>query len=169
MAEQKSSKNFPNEDQFRAFMDSSPIFAWAKDAEGRYVYVNKTYESTFGSRMDNWRGKTDLEIWSPESAEQIQRNDIVVLEQQRIVNDVQTLAAAEGGRSYLICKFPFRDESGDPPVGEVGVDISEQKRLEEELRLSEKRFQTLSDLALEGVIIHDREKVVDACTSGERV
>ena len=81
MSESESpDQRFPeNADQFRAFMDNSPILAWAKDQLGRYVYLNKTYKHSFPDRLANWAGKTDFEIWSAETASHFRENDRVGL------------------------------------------------------------------------------------------
>ena len=36
---------------FNSFMDNSPAVAFMKDAEGRYVYVNKPFERLFGEKL----------------------------------------------------------------------------------------------------------------------
>lgn len=137
-------------DQFRSFIDRSPIFAWAKDEQGRYVFLNQTYLHTFPERLQNWAGKTDLEIWSQETAETFRKNDRRVLEEREVINAVEELDSADGGRSYLISKFPFIDAAGRLLVGGVGVDISEQRRLERELRHSEERLRLAQNAAAIG-------------------
>jgi hypothetical protein len=57
--------------------------------------------------------------------------------QRTNTDDIEALTPADGGQSSPICKFPFQDAAGHRFVGGIGVDISEQKRLEGELRLSE--------------------------------
>jgi PAS domain-containing protein len=50
LTERKRSEEELRETQafFNSFMDNSPAVAFMKDAEGRYVYVNKPFERLFG-------------------------------------------------------------------------------------------------------------------------
>ena len=68
-----------SEERFRAFMDNSPTIAWAKDEQGRHTYLNRAYEKRFGVRLEDWRGKTDFELWPPEIASTFRKNDLAVL------------------------------------------------------------------------------------------
>ncbi len=47
------------------------------------------------------------------------------------------------GRTYDIHDFPFRDWDGSPLVMEMGIDITEQKRAEEEIRRHQGRLEDL--------------------------
>jgi PAS domain S-box-containing protein len=56
-----------SEERFATFMDNLPGFAWLKDVQGRYVYLNKrvTQLPSYGA---NWLGKTDAELWPADLA-----------------------------------------------------------------------------------------------------
>src|SRR5258705_4598106 len=46
---------------FNSFMDNSPAIAFMKDADGRYVYVNKPFERLFGPSLESLRGRTSFD------------------------------------------------------------------------------------------------------------
>ena len=68
-----------SEERFRLFMDHSPTIAWIKDEEGRHIYLSKTYERRFDVRLEDWRGKTDFDLWPQNIAEIFRKNDLAVL------------------------------------------------------------------------------------------
>jgi PAS domain S-box-containing protein len=56
-----------------------------------------------------------------------------------------------------------RGPDGEPAAFEGSLrDITDRKRSEESLRESEERFRTLSQAALEGILIHENGKILDA-------
>ncbi len=135
-----------SEERFRAFMDNSPAIAWAKDEQGRHTYLNRAYEQRFHVRLEDWKGKTDFELWPPEVADAFRRHDLAVLAADRPLDMVEKATGPDGSHSWWwIFKFPFRDASGRRYVGGVGIDITERKRMEEELRQSENRFRAIAD------------------------
>ncbi len=126
----------------RAFLDNSATVAWMKDTEGRYVYLSSNFERRFGVRLDDALGRTDFDLWPREMAQQFQDNDCLVLRQDRGVEAVEEAQDPDGGRSWwLSYKFPYRDESGKRYVGGLGVDITDRKRAEEELELSQEELR----------------------------
>jgi two-component system CheB/CheR fusion protein len=124
-----------SEERFRTFMNNSPFIAWAKDEEGRHVYLNRVYEDRFGVRLDDWRGKTDVELWPPDVARTFRDNDLAVLASGNTVEVVEEATDREGvRREWWNFKFSFADASGRRYVGGVGLDVTERRRMEEALR-----------------------------------
>ena len=68
-----------SEARFNAFMENSPITAFIKNEEGRLLYINSTFERTFELQNVDWRGKTDSELWPPETAKMLRANDVAIL------------------------------------------------------------------------------------------
>ena len=134
-----------SEERFRAFMDNSPALAWIKDEAGRYVYVNKTFERYFGVWFQEWRGKTDFDLW-PEDAQHFRDNDLAALTSGQATEQIEETSSPSGEHDYWWnFKFPVQDAKGGKYVGGVAVNITERKRAEAMLRESEE----LRRLALE--------------------
>lgn len=131
-----------SEERFRAFMNNSPAIAWMKDEQGRMVYLSGTYEKRLGLRLEDYRGKTDFDLWPREIAEEFWRHDLEVLRTGRTLEVVEETPAADGGRFYWwIFKFPFQDASGRKFVGGIGADITERRRMEDMLRRMNDRLE----------------------------
>lgn len=128
----------------RSFLDNSATVAWMKNAEGRYVYISPSLERRFHTRSENWIGKTDFELWPPEIAETLRKNDLVVLRENRVIETVEEVENSDGSRSWWLShKFPFQDAAGQRYAGGLGVDITERKQIEAALRESEARYLSL--------------------------
>ena len=59
------------------------------------------------------------------------------------------------------------DGAGGRLLHGVSIDVTRQKALERELRASEERFARLSNVSIDGVIVHERGRIVDANATAE--
>ncbi|MBI4402203.1 MAG: PAS domain S-box protein [Nitrospirae bacterium] len=136
-----------SEERFKAFMDNSPTVAFMKDEQGRYVYVNQPFERRFSKVSTEWLGKTDEELWPPETARQFRANDDVALAGEAPIECVETVPDPTGGlQHWLVLKFPVTDARGRRYLGGAAMEITERKRLEAQLRHTE-RLAELGTLA----------------------
>jgi two-component system sensor histidine kinase UhpB len=123
------------EERFRVFMDNSPALAWAKDEQGRYVYLNAAYERQMQVRLADWLGRTDFDVWPHEVAEVFWANDQKVLANGTPIHVVESASTlANEHEHWLITKFLIQDSRNRRFVGGVGIDISDLKRTEQSLR-----------------------------------
>jgi two-component system cell cycle sensor histidine kinase/response regulator CckA len=142
-----------SERRFEAFMQSLPGGAFLKDSAFRYVYYNQPAQFWKEFRYEPIVGKTDLELFPEEVAKFFEQSDHTVLDQGVRVAWVHTFEFDHVPRTLLVNKFPIYDEAGKPVmIGGVLIDITEQRRLEEQLRLSQK-MEAIGRLA--GGVAHD--------------
>ena len=122
---------------FAAFMDHLPAYAWIKNTDGSYMYINERVKTLLAFQHD-CLGKTDADLWPSDLAALYRENDLKVIKTGKDVETVESLIVNGEQRCLLVTKFPIFDESGAViMVGGTSVDITEHKRVEEALRESE--------------------------------
>lgn len=142
-----------SEERFNAFMDATPVIAWVKDEQGRYQYMNRACLRTFGMENEDWLGRSDFDLTSPEHAEAWCRNDRTVLSTNQPVEALEEVTTP-GGQALVLqsIRFPFRGIDGERCVGGAAIDITHQKRSEMQLRQAQK-MEAVGQLT--GGIAHD--------------
>ncbi|OQW32763.1 MAG: hypothetical protein A4E19_05235 [Nitrospira sp. SG-bin1] len=122
-----------SERRFASFMDNLHGFAWIKDVQGRYLYINRLFEESLIQGLD-WKEKTARELWPEEIAEQYELSDKKVRENKAPLHEVAPFVRDGEIRHALVSKFPIVDHKGTPVLlGGVAVDITERKQAEEAL------------------------------------
>ncbi|MBA2736319.1 MAG: PAS domain S-box protein [Pyrinomonadaceae bacterium] len=149
---------FDSQELFQAFMSHSPVVAFMKDEQGRYVYVNKCWENLFSLTLADIQGKSDFALMPEETAQQFWENDRKVFSSGQPVELIETIPAAGGAITFwTVIKFPFTDAKGQKFVGGVAIDITKQKEDEEKLRRSERHYRHLIESSQGFICTHDRE------------
>jgi PAS domain S-box-containing protein len=139
-----------SEQRFSSFMDNVPGFAWMKDAEGRYVYANKLFQSLLRGR--EWRGRTTAEVWPSEIAPTLSANDDRVMESKGPLQIVETVVQAGEERAVLSSKFPILNGNSEVAfVCGIGIDITEGRRAEQHVR----EQANIINLAHDAILVRD--------------
>ncbi|HEV7843416.1 MAG TPA: PAS domain S-box protein, partial [Pyrinomonadaceae bacterium] len=142
--------------RFTMFMENMPGLAWIKDLHGRYVYANDDAVKAFGTPLRELYGRTDEEIFPPETAAAFKANDRLALRDGAVVQTIETLAQADGVHHSIVNKFPITGPDGETVmVGGIAIDITEYKLAEEELQKSELRYRALFETSQDGIMIVD--------------
>ena len=121
------------EAHYRAILDAAPPVIFVKDLQGRYVLVNRAFESFIRRNRGELLGRTDEQLYSPEIAEAFRRNDAEVMRRNGPVESEEWAPHVDGLHAYHSIKFPLLDTSGQLyALCGISTDISIQKRAEEE-------------------------------------
>jgi PAS domain S-box-containing protein len=130
-----------SEQRFAGFMDHLPGLAWIKDLQGRYLYANDSAQTAFQAPRARLYGKTDEEVFPPETAVQFRENDRRALALGAGVQVIETLAHADGTVHHsLVNKFPIPGPGGEPAlVGGMAIDITDRLDAEQALREAGRR------------------------------
>jgi PAS domain S-box-containing protein len=130
-----------SEERFARFAQHLPGLAWIKDLEGRYVYVNDAGARAFDRPREDVYGRTDLELFDPDTAARFRLNDRRAVEAGKGIEAVEHLALPDGTMHHsIVSKFPIFDPDGSIRlVGGVAIDITERVHAEEALRQADRR------------------------------
>ncbi len=130
-----------SEQRFARFMQHLPGLAWIKDVDGRYIYVNEAAERAFRTPREKLYGKTDEEVFPPETAARFRENDRKALASGLGVRVIETLEHEDGVLHHsLVSKFPIPGPDGTPAlVGGTAIDITDRIRAEEALKEADRQ------------------------------
>ena len=122
--------------------ESTTDAVFVKDREGRYLLANPAAARNVGLTVEQMLGKTDVEVFTPETGRRIMEKDREILKTGESITYEEAATAAEVTRTFLTTKGPYRDAQG-AIVGVLGIarDITERKRSEEEFRKSQQRLR----------------------------
>jgi PAS domain S-box-containing protein len=121
-----------SERRFALFMQYLPGLAWIKDLQGRYAFVNDSAERVFGKPRDQLCGKSDEDIFPPETAALFQENDRRAVATGKAVQVIETLTHDDGIVHHsLVSKFPIPGpDGGTLLIGGIAIDVTDRKRAE---------------------------------------
>ena len=126
----------------RGITEGTTDTVFVKDLQGRYLMVNSAGAAFVGKTVEETLGKTDRELFAPETAQVIVNADRRVLEKGVTQTFEERITAGGVTRTYLSTKGPYRDSHGQI-IGLLGVarNVTEQKRAEEEIRQSQQKLR----------------------------
>lgn len=137
-------------EESRRFMsdliENSGSLVYVKDLDGRYITVNRRWEEVAGVSRDIAYLKTDAQIYEKDSAMAFVRNDLLVMESEKILEVEEALLTPSGTHYFLSVKFPVRDKEGKVNgLCGISLEVTDRKRVELELRKSEEKYRSLID------------------------
>jgi two-component system, cell cycle sensor histidine kinase and response regulator CckA len=129
-----------SEAQLTAFMNFIPALVLIKDHELRLIYTNETYKQFFPA--DEWIGKKPHVLFPPEIADSMVAEDTDALEKGYASYEENWTDKQGKLHIFFTQKFRINILDKDPLLGAIISDITERKRMEEELAKNETLVRT---------------------------
>ncbi|MBM4200118.1 MAG: EAL domain-containing protein, partial [Gammaproteobacteria bacterium] len=146
-----------SEEKLLAIMNHSTALLSVKDVSGRYVFVNRAFESFFDVPSVEVLGRTAHQALPEDLAQQFWEKDTDVLRQQGPLETEDLVVKAGEERCLLSVRFPLRGEDGlIYATCTQATDVTERKRNEQALMLAARVFEK----AGEGIMVTDAHQVI---------
>ncbi len=124
-----------SQERLQDIVDNTTAVIYVKDVSGRYLLINSRYESVFHVTRANVVGKTDYDLFPPETAAAFQANDHAVIGANESIDFEEIAPLDDGPHTYISVKFPLYDSAGVIyAVCGISTDITALKQAEERAR-----------------------------------
>jgi PAS domain S-box-containing protein len=122
-----------NRSLLQGLLDHSPSSIAVKDLNGRIILVNQRYRDMLRLSNEQIVGKTEAELFPPETVRIRRQHDQQVRETGQTVEDEEMLDLDDGFHMIVSINFPIYDNLGNmTAIGGISHDITRIKLAEEE-------------------------------------
>lgn len=135
-----------DEAAYRSVAENLPSLCWLANADGYIIWYNRRWHEYCGSTPDEMEGEGWQKAHDPEVLPHVSARWQLAIEQGEPFEMVFPLRGADGAfRPFLTRIIPLRDDAGRVQrwIGN-NVDISDQRRAEEDLRRAEADLRELN-------------------------
>ena len=138
---------------FAAFTRNAPVGMYVKNGKGRYILVNERMAQSFQQSPEQILGKTVRDMLPPGDAAMIEAYDREILatrSTKAVVEKIEPLGEYEW---TLVVRFPLETDDDPDMIGGFEIDITPQKRAEEELARSRERLNQAERMTALGSLL----------------
>ncbi|KAF0164165.1 MAG: hypothetical protein FD157_2530 [Rhodocyclaceae bacterium] len=160
-----------SEEFLDAIVENIPDMIFVKDAQAlRFVRFNSAGERLLGYPREELLGKNDYDFFPKEEADSFTARDREVLAGKGLVDipEEAIKTRVQGERFLHTKKIPIADKEGEPQylLG-ISEDITEHKRAEDTLRMSEEKYRTIFEESFDGLFVTSPEgRILDMNKKG---
>jgi PAS domain S-box-containing protein len=122
-----------SEAKLQDIIDHAPAVVFAKDPQGRYLFVNRAFEAQVGAPRQSLVGRTDYDCFSKEAADTFRATDAQVLSTGQPLEVEEVVPQVDGPHLWRSLKFslPGRDQRPSATCC-IATDITHSRRMERE-------------------------------------
>lgn len=153
-----------SEKRYKLLYERAPLGYQSLDSNGHFLEVNQAWLDTLGYTREEVIGKSFGDFLHPDWKDHFKENfprfkavgEVLGVEFEMVKKDGSTILVAFNGKIG-------RDENGEfKQTHCILHDVTSQRRSEEALRTSEKRFRSLFEQSNDAIFIHDlNNRIVD--------
>ncbi len=145
-----------NQDLLMAIIDHAPAEVDVKDADGKFVLINRQMEGLFGAPREQVVGKTAKDFFGPEAVKICNADDERVLQTGEEITGEKTRSVNGSDRTFVSVKFKIPQiAGGGAAVGRIATDITELKQQEKALRDHQEILETIMNSAPVSITVKD--------------
>lgn len=142
-------------EEFNVLFNALPGFVWQKDSHGAIVTANQATCNALGFSEDDIVGKTVRDLFPPALAEEMAKQDEQLLRGKIPLLQIESLSPFSAQPKFISTRMEaFKNDDGS--IGGIiglGIDITELKLIEKELRYREALHKLIMNLAISFVNI----------------
>ncbi|MBW0144041.1 hybrid sensor histidine kinase/response regulator [Sphingomicrobium clamense] len=138
---------------FAAFTRNAPVGMYVKNGKGEYILVNERMARSFETTPEKIIGKTVRDMLPPGEAAMIEGYDREILTTRKtkaVVEKIEPLGEYEW---TLVVRFPLETDDDPDMIGGFEIDVTPQKRAEEELARSRERLNQAERMTALGSLL----------------
>jgi two-component system, sensor histidine kinase and response regulator len=144
------------EERFRSLIEGSPNCITLFDSEGTFLSINRSGLDTMGWKESDVIGKRFVEVWPRVVQPLVETAVSQALQGEQASFEADCMRPDGTTVTWWSVLNPIRDDAGSITqlVG-ISIDITERKRAEKRVRLSEARMRAISESAQDAIVMMD--------------
>ena len=141
---------------YHDLVETSQDLIWQCDAQGRYIYLNPSWEDVFGYRVEEMLGRKFYDFQDSGYARRDIKEFARLIKGKQLKGFETVHVGKSGNEIHLVFNAKLvRDENGNfAGTRGTAYDFTERKLAADAKIISEKRFKKLSSLTIEGLVLH---------------
>jgi PAS domain S-box-containing protein len=145
-------------------LDTLPVNVYLKDAQGRFLFVNRETCRTVGLPQESITGRTDADIFPSDLAARLREVDLRVWESGELSTSEEAHEGPSGTRWFLAGKTLIMAKgSGEPMLLGFSIDITQRKWAEDEARIKERQLEDAIEALDSGFAMYDADDRLVKC------
>ncbi len=130
----------------RSVIDTVPNLISVRDANGNFLLANRSFAELLETTVDDLLQRNAAEVYfNADDLARYQQDNKTVLETGQTLKVEQSFTKSDGSlRWFLVTKAPLQMVDGSVSVLGIGVDISEERAIRQELRRAKEEAEAAS-------------------------